>query len=473
MLPNIAELPECLNIKYSAQTLNSIPVYDETLNTRLDEAIRHILVVENLHRVREVCDRARDMGIPCSPYVVLAKLQNGSDYVQIQDGVWEDRVTLADEVERYILAHTSEFKINKTRAMPEIEEIIRPAEMCHRIPRYSGMSLDEKGFGQAVIESIHLSKSSNLIAVHGVIVNFKEAFTKDVYNVILRERAPLSSLDIALRLFDSKVGVYKKSLKDFVFGRKRKDVQKVMHHPLHPHEVFRLSRVIEKIVGENCVSRPEIFIRLDDGRVNAYRNHIGIIRIKMDQDNYLVINMTDEFEIARNVEKIIDANKAFLNQLTNQFRAKIEEDEIESRFYEKLWQAVIQYDEVWGHKFHTFLHRALKNILIDEQTKRDKLPSFTSLNSTVNDKGNEEFGDVYRDRHLEISRDPARLVHDNRLHEMIRKSFSNDEQEVLFLIIDGMKDKDIAAALDKSVPEIVSIKKTISRRRELLNWLSR
>jgi antitoxin component YwqK of YwqJK toxin-antitoxin module len=45
------------------------------------------------------------------------------------------------------------------------------------------------------------------------------------------------------------------------------------------------------------------------------------------------------------------------------FKSKIEEEEIKSRFYEKLWQAVIQYDEIWGHKFHTFLHMLLVLLL--------------------------------------------------------------------------------------------------------------
>lgn len=448
--------------------LDAIPVYDETMNSSLSSIIKQVVVDENIHETRQICERVREKGVPCSPYVALVHLQKSKEYIQIQDGYWEQKSALISAVEQYIFENKNKFEIRESRSMPEMEEVVRPAYLVDKIPRYIGSKLSPMAFGEAVIKVIQ-THQSDLVATNSVIVNFKEAFIKDLYNVLLRERNPMSSLDIALRLFDSKVGVYKKSLKDFVPTKKAQP--KVIHHPLHPNEIFRLSRLIELIIDEVISARPEIFIRLADGKVNAYRNHIGIVKIKLTEDNYLTIDMSKEIDVARNVSIIIDANKPFLSKLIKQFRSKVDEEEIESRFYEKLWQAVIQYDEIWGHKFHTFLHRALKNILLDEKSKRKNDLPVVSLNLEVNDKNHEELGNLLSNKSIVGYGDPHHRVYEMRLVEMVKETFVDDHQKVIFLIMDGFKDKEIAANLNKSISDVVAIKKRIKHSPQLMRWL--
>lgn len=457
--------PDCLEICYEQPSFYSYEIYNETRTKNLKEFIRQVIVDRNIHTTTKICSQVRTLGLQCSADVIVSQLKSDPEYILIQDNFWESKKRLISEVSSFIMENQEEFEI-KTRGLPTMEVILRPSEFVDRIPRYRLFRLRGSAFSEALCDSA--DAWSELIFVNGVVVNFREAFVKDLYNVLLRERGPLCSLDIALRLFDSKVGIYKKSLKDFVFGRKNQ--RKIFHHPLHPNEMWKLSRFIEQIIEIELKNRPHIFIRLPDGRVNARRNHIGILRIKLTDDHFLTINMNNELDICRNVETIIEANRPFLTMLIKKFRANVDEEEIQSRFYEKLWQAVVQYDDQFGFKFHTFLHRALKNILLDEKAKNKKIPPSVSLNATINEKQSEELGNVFRDKIQEVFADPIGRVHESRFFEMLRSDFSDDQQKVMFLIIDGFKDREIAVSMNKTLTDVVEIKKSLSHSPKLLNW---
>lgn len=461
------------NIKtdYMPQALAAVPVYDETMNSRLSEVIRYVIVSENIHETSKICKRVQDHGIPCSDFVIFVRLQNDKQsFVEMSIGFWEHKKTLVKNVVNFILDNKSKLNIRSTRSMPEITDIIRPGDLVNYIPRYAGKNIHPRDFSKAVADSSEKIRGCELIVTNKVIVNFKEAFIKDIYNVILRERKPLSSREIALRLFSSKIGVYKKSLKFFISRTGRKD--KTIHYPLNSHEMVMLSRLVERTVRDVVAAREYIFIVLKDGKINAYRNHIGVIKIKLTEENQLVVNMLNENEVYRNVSQIIDSNLPFLSKLIRQFRNKLEEDEVKSRFYQKVWQAIVQYDDIWGHKFHTFLHRALKNILLDDQTKQERVPQLISLNSIVNDKNNEELGNIVRDKEREMWQDPAQLIFDTSLVEMVEKNFPKEQQQVLFAMMDGLKDRDIATSLNKSIDEISIMKKKFKSNKHLLNWIS-
>lgn len=436
----------------------------------IDLVLKEIIVDLGIHGAREICSEIIKR-IGCSSQEAYAFLAHNQEYVQIQEDFWENKKTLVTEVESHILTNDREYRLKKTRAMPEMTQAIDPSTLVGKIPRYATCQLNASCFGAAVALVVKESPRSNLIFVNNKIANFKEAFVKDVYNVILRERRPMEPVDIALRLFDSKVGIYKRTLKQYVPVRKGSTKLKPAHKKISSDEIFFLLSVIEEILQEVIETRPHIFVRLSDRRVNAKRNHIGIIRVKLNEDRIITINMKSESDIANKVTEVIDDNRAYLNKLIRQFGAKIDETEIQSRFFEKIWQSIVQYDDIWGHKFHTFLHRTLKNILLDELNKCDKRVETVSLNSSVNEKSNDELQNVYRDRASEVTEDPSAQVCSLDLINMIRSSFDKTGQAVLFSLMDGMKDKDIAASLNKTVAEILTIKRGFRRNHKLMMWL--
>lgn len=470
--------PDDLNISYGPRTLRSIPVYDETVNDDMPDILRHLIVHHNIHHTKDICSEIRDLGIPCFDEIVIVHLSESGEYIEIQPGFWEHRLTMLTEIESFIsLNKDGLFTIKTTGHMPELRTVVHPEDLASLVPRYRDLRLDPDAFAEAVLTCLRDAESRNLIPANGSICNFKEAFVKDVYNVLLRECGPLSSLDIALRLFDSKVGVYKKSQKSVipVSGPKK---EKVFHRPLRSNEIYQLSRVIESVVEETIQANREIFIRTPDGRINSYRNHTGILRIRLGKTRYITINMRDEFDIARKVEIIIDDNKRFLSRLIKQFKAFVDEEEIRSLFYMKIWQAVLLYDDKFGHKLHTFLNKSLKNVLIDFRAKRSKRKDVVSLNSGVSKQAGVDNGEEllnvfrFRDRSKEEADDPATRVCQAKLVDIIKSNFEPDVQDIIFALIDGMSDKEIAERVNKPKAEVVSIRESLRHNKELMSWLS-
>lgn len=444
--------------------LKDVPFYNQTHLSRVPELVDRLIKDDNVHRITDICCHVRQTLPGVTSAAALSFLQNSSEYVEIDPGFWENIYVLHDLSVAAILENGKEFGIKTTRSMPEMGVTIDPELLIPFIPRYSGLS--ERFFACALAKAVSRHSSPDLIITNGVIVNFREAFIKDLYNVLLRERKALDPRDMALRLFDSKVGVYKKSLKSVsVKGAK----SKVFHCALNPNEILKLTSIIEATIDEVVAARPEIFVRSEDGRINAHRNKTGIIKVKLTEEEQLVINTRDEADTATKVQIVLDANRPFLSKLIKQFRSRVDEEEIESRFYEKIWQSIIQYDDRWGHKFHTFLHRALKNILLDERTKREKKPLPMSLNTTINEKNNEELQNIIRDHRN--AEDPVHHIHELDLLAKISELLDADAQKVVYGIMDGLKDREIAASMNRPMSDIVAIKRSLKRNRQFVKYL--